>query len=566
VRAASIVAALVTAALAACSTPSASDDSASNPDTASTGGGATVSASATPPADTIPPSSASGVIDPECWAAAPQGGDGVGFDDATADLGLVEPLTGMYGHATAAADVNADGWTDLFVSGFADRPVEDYQVRGADGPAPDRVLLGGPNGFAVDESFPGELARTSGATFADLDDDGDLDLVVVRNPRDDDDDVSRRPSAIYERDGTSWRLAGTFAADVGGRSVAAIDVDRDGLVDLAVAGDRFGAGPSRLYRNEGDLTFSDATDDWGMPDDMTGLALATIDLDGDGWLDLVVSGDERVLLGGEGGFTVASQPLLRWETFGEEDDPAGIAVGDLDGDFRPDLVVGQHFNSTLDDGREVPIRVFLNRAPVDGDTSDVDSRVALEEVTESAGVVAMGTKSPHVAVVDVDGDGHLDIVTSAVADDGSPIVLRNSGDDELRFEAVGEPGDGSYWVTGATDDFDHDGRLDVFMVAWEPASPSVAFRGTSTSGHWIEVALDGTDLAAGTRVEAAIGDRRWSSWAQSTTGYAAGAANTVRFGLGDTAGDTVDITVTPLAGEPTELRVPLDSRTALGVC
>ena len=76
--------------------------------------------------------------------------------DATEQWGADEPLTGMRAHAIATADVNGDGWTDVFVGSFADRPVAEYQQRGATGPAPDRLLLGGPSGFRVDPSFPGE--------------------------------------------------------------------------------------------------------------------------------------------------------------------------------------------------------------------------------------------------------------------------------------------------------------------------------------------------------------------------------------------------------------------------
>ena len=49
---------------------------------------------------------------------------------------------------------------------------------------PDRLLLGGPEGFRVDESFDVEPGRTAGAAFADLDGDLDLDLVLSRNVRD----------------------------------------------------------------------------------------------------------------------------------------------------------------------------------------------------------------------------------------------------------------------------------------------------------------------------------------------------------------------------------------------
>jgi hypothetical protein len=500
-----------------------------------------------------------------CWSAPPADGSGIAFDDATEESGLVEPLTGMRGHAAAAADVDGDGWTDLFVGGFADRPVDEYRERGADGPAPDRLLRGGPDGYTVDPSFPGETARTSGAVFADLDDDGDPDLVVTRNPRPDD-ELSARPTTVYRNDGDAWVAATTLLPDTAARSVAALDVDRDGLVDLAVAGDRFGDGPTRLLRNTGDLGFEDASEAWGLPDDVFGLALAPVDLDGDGGLDIVVSGDPRVLRGGPDGFTVVEQPVLAWDVHGDEDDPAGIAVGDLDGDGRPDLAIGQHFNSTVDEGEQVPVRLFLNR-------SETEGGIDLEDVTDEAGSPALWTKSPHVAIVDLDADGRNDVVTSAVSADGTPLVLHGTGvtDGVPRFDVVGEPGDGPYWITGVADDLDHDGRVDVFMVEWEPSLPSILFRNTGAGGPW--VGLDVSALGAGVagaRVEVTgtAGDALGTTFAASTTGYAAGAPPVVHVGLGDAVadGDTVTVVATPVDGDPRTAEVPVGARGSLGAC
>jgi hypothetical protein len=503
---------------------------------------------------------------PICWTSEPANGTGIDFEQSTESYGLIEPLTGMYGHAVAAGDVNGDDWTDLFVAGFADRPSEQYEVRGATAPSPDRLLLGSESGFALDPTFPGELARTSGATMIDLDADGDLDLVAVRNPRGKT-EIKSRSTVVYEQVDGGWQIGRPLLSGVAGRSVAAPDVDRDGLPDLLVVADRFGAGSTRLLHNDGGLRFSDVTDDWGIPDDVTGLALATVDLDLDGWSDIVVSGEPRVLMGGRDGFDVEVHKELRFELFGDEDDPAGIAVGDLNGDGRPDLVVGQHFNSTVDDGKRVPVRIFVNREAAGG--------FALDDVTDAAGSPGLETKSPHVAIVDLDNDGIVDVVTSAISSSGAPIVLRGSGPDSGGtpvLETIGRPGDGGYFVTGIEADLDRDGRVDVFQVAWDPSDASQLFSNASASEHWLEVDLravpGGWD---GVRVEvldAETGDLLSRGWGASTTGYAAGPTSVVHFGLGTTTSDDLTVRIIPAGATADELTLTatIDSRVVADGC
>jgi hypothetical protein len=462
-------------------------------------------------------------------------------EDRTADLGLEDALTGMRGHATAVGDVDGDGWVDLFVGTFADRPVEDYQVRGADGPAPDRLLLGSPDGFTLDESFPGGLGRTSGAAFADLDGDDDLDLVVARNPR----EGERRDlaSVVLENDGGRFSVRTELDAELGARSIGVLDYDGDGALDLYLVVDRFTAGSSLLLRNTGDLTFEDVTAEAGLPGDVEGLGVVAADLTGDTRPDLFVAGDNRLFVNEGGTFAEVDGPF-EWELFGNEDDPAGAAAADVDGDGLVDLVVGQHFNSTLDFGARVPVRLYLNGG-VDG-----DGRPTFTDVTDETGLPGFPTKAPHVELVDVDGDGVVDIVTTASAEGGTrPAVLLGEGGEPPRFTTPDGLGDPQYWIAGAVFDADGDGAPEIFVVEWEPALASKLFEAPEPAGDWVTVAVGPAGArGVGATVEVYEAGGLGSDDARLATvpivasvGFGSGAEPVARVGVGDR--DAVDVRV-----------------------
>ena len=490
-----------------------------------------------------------------CFTAQVEGDAGaIELEDATDDLGFVEPLTGMYGHATALGDVNGDGWTDVFVGTFADRDPEDYRHRGAEGPSPDRLLLGGPDGFRVDESFPEMRGRTSGAAFADLDGDGLLDLVLARNVRTDE-ERGDAPSIVLRNVAGRFEHAAELDTGRSARSVGILDADGDGLLDVFLLEDQWGDGSSVLLRHLGDFEFDDVADDMGLPDDVHGLGVSASDLTGDGLTDLFVAGSNRLFVNTGAHFEEADGSVFEWETFGDEDTVAGVASGDVNRDGRFDLLVGHHFNSTVDDDREVPVRLYLNEG--------VDDRghPTFRDVTEDAGLLPLPTKAPHVEIVDLDGDGWPDLLTSASADDGSrPAVFRNLGTgagEDPAFEAPEGLGDDQYWVAGGTFDARHDGRVDVLLVEWEPTLPSLLLRSTGTSGHWIEVGGGAPALGAQVDVFEAGGlgeaDRLLGSAPiTASVGYSSGSEATARFGVDDVT--SVDVLVRLPGGDDVELR------------
>jgi len=517
------------------------------------GGGSTTRAPSDEPAGTVP-GSVGTVADAgalTCWAAPASGGEsGIAFSDQTEAMGLVAPLVGMYGHAAIWGDVSGDHRPDLFMGTFADREPAEYQFRGASGPGPDRLLVSGDGGFEPSGSLPDMFARTSGGAVADLDNDGDLDMVVSRNW---DDDLPSAPGAQVLRNDDGVLNPTTesgLPTQFGGRSVGVLDYDQDGLFDLFIASDD---GGSPLFRNQGGLTFVDVTAQAGLPTDVFGLGVAVADLSGDGLQDIFVAGANQLFVSnGAGSFAAADSKVFAWQFFGEEDLVSGASVADVNRDGLLDLAVGHHFNSTVDDGTSVPVRLYLNRG-----------EGTFEDVTEASGLVGLSTKGPHVELNDMDNDGWPDLVTTASAADGTrPAVFHHQGldGDIPTFTAPEGLGHPQYWVAGPTADVDRDGRLDQFLVEWEPALPSLLMRNESGSGHWLEVSVGPEQgFGIGWRVDVyeagSMGDAAALVGAREITvtqGYSAGVAPVAHFGIGDHP--QVDVVLTPPgAGETVEL-------------
>jgi hypothetical protein len=122
-----------------------------------------------------------------------------------------------------------------------------------------------------------------------------------------------------------------------------------------------------------------------------------------------------------------------------------------------------------------------------------------------------------------------------------------------QFEAPSGLGDDQYWVTAPSTDYDRDGRLDVFLVEWEPALPSILLHNETDSGNWLEVSVDEPGShGIGWRVEVFDGpDLVGAREITVTQGYSAGVLPIAHFGLGDL--DTVRVQITPPGSNPIEL-------------
>lgn len=335
-------------------------------------------------------------------------------------------------HGISVADLDADGNADLVVA--------------APGASAVAVLLGrGDRSFAQ----PHLLSTGRGpkqTIVADVDDDGIPDIVSANQDSTDGEDVT-----VYlgVGDGT-FDGPRHYEACSNPHQVAVGDLNADGMPDVAVA--CWGESNLALLYGTADGTFQPPAFIYSGGDNPHGLIVA--DLNGDGALDIAVAalGSSRVgivLAAPGGGFEEA-------QSYQTGSSPHSIKVHDLDGDGYLDLVTPNQGSND--------VSVLLNQ----GDGTFVETRYAA------------GWMPKDVAIGDLDEDGYPDIVTADIHDnypdglnDTDIAVLYGRGDGTFTQATSYSVERTPFGVT--VSDVDGDGHLDVVTANWHTDNVAVLY-------------------------------------------------------------------------------------------
>ena len=329
----------------------------------------------------------------------------------------------------ALADMDSDGDLDVIVANGRHWAQQDF------------IFFNIGNGKLL-EALPLGLSKSASYTVqaGDLDGDGDIDAVVVRDTL---------PALSFSNDGRGiLTLVGKIPdSDGQARSAILFHADGNGSLDLAVVTRR---GSDRLYLGNGHGGFYTGVD---LPDDGFGsTGVASGDLDADGDIDLVIArrdGAASVVMRNDGGNNFYPLKLA-----GSEGDHRKTAIADLNGDGKLDIVL------VSTDG--------LHLLYLQDNQGDYSSFVSFGDKNDTVQALAVG---------DLDRDGDTDLVAGA---DGANIVYNNDGTGVFVRQTIPSDAD-TYGV--AVGDMDGDGFLDIVFANSGSANEVVLSTRTNVNGE-----------------------------------------------------------------------------------
>jgi hypothetical protein len=352
---------------------------------------------------------------------------------------------GSASRALVAADLNADGRSDLISVGYDTNSVA--------------VLLASGSGFANATSY-GVGASPTAVAVGDVNGDGKLDLITAN--------WGGNSISILLGDGKgAFAAAHDYAAGTQSFAVALGDLNGDGKLDVVTGNND---GTVSVLLNNGDGTFG-AAHSYAVAGPQFSLAVA--DFTGDGKADVLTRNWGTVsLLAGNGDGTLGiAQTVFSTSTSNLTADLTALAVGDFNHDGKLDFAVTATPTGLSVNIPQDSILVCLNN----GGGSFSIGGTFFSEVWETNSLVA----------ADINGDGNLDLVTAGQGSNGFDVsVLLGTGAGGFgAAQYTGVPQAQSETAFVAVGDFNGDHFADVAVAYMSGSQVDVLLNAGSGSGH-----------------------------------------------------------------------------------
>jgi hypothetical protein len=404
-----------------------------------------------------------------------------------------DPIAGVIGRCTGAAvaDINGDGFPDVFVSVIFTS----------------NLLFTNSPGKGFVKVTPNPIDSGSQATAAgswgDYDNDGWPDLLVSINAHADDVIYRNSGAGILKR----APVNAFFASAGNGNGCAWADYDGDGYLDVYVANSDQN---NFLFHNNRNGTFTQMTTNSIVVSTGNSQTCAWGDYDADGLPDLFIGkgGGNNALFhnDGRGKFSARATFPMSKEASG-----GGGTWVDYDNDGFIDLFVA-NFGA----------KPFLYRNQGDGTFVKVVTGALANEFMQASGA----------AWADFDNDGFIDVFVSQLQTSG--VFFHNNGDGTFTKLSLGSvTSDGGEGNGPIACDFDNDGFADIFVPNYR-GNAGYFYRNNGTTNHWLTITCEGrvsnrSAIGAKVRVKSTIGGRAF--WQLREVGFQSDLR--AQFGLGD---------------------------------
>jgi hypothetical protein len=383
------------------------------------------------------------------------------------------PTSGYPGQLVTA-DIDGDGDLDLLVpTAYTSVMVRLNDGSGTFGPA---------TSLNVGTSSNNTLA------MADIDGDGDLDILVP-------DYVTNGTVKVLRNNGQGTFAAPTTGAQVGDRPAYVVPADLDGDGDLDLLVSNYGTGRVSVRFNDGAGNFSTPSANAEVAVSSGARHAAVADIDGDGDLDLLSVGytdPGKVSVRLNNGAGVFTAPATNAE-LAMATRPYSIAMGDVNGDGSPDMVVANTTTAT--------VSLRLNNG----------SGVFTAPATASVAEISVANSGLQAVLADIDADGDLDLLATAYSSNGAVSVRLNNGRGVFTAPATGaEVGTGGAALL-ATGDLDGDGDIDLLasgnsggsqtQVLFNALAPTISSLSAASGMVSSSIVLTGTNFSGATSVK-----------------------------------------------------------------